>query len=276
MEPLIIAAQAGIPVVDGDGMGRAFPEIQMTTFSIYGHTSTPSAMADPHGNAVIFETAVSEAFHERMARAVVVAQGGSSTLAFAPMSGAFTRRAAVPGTYTQAISLGHSVLDARAERRDPVTAICDAGEGKLAFRGKITDVQREITGGFLRGGLTIEGFDEWQGQSAGIELQNEYLMFRRDGVAEIVVPDLIVVLDADERHAAVHRYAALWPAGRGAVPAGASLAENAGGHGGRRPRSLRLRRGLSGDCGPSGAQPERAFQRMARAQNHRVLARGVR
>jgi DUF917 family protein len=28
---------AGIGVVDGDGMGRAFPEMQMTTFSIYGH-----------------------------------------------------------------------------------------------------------------------------------------------------------------------------------------------------------------------------------------------
>ena len=34
MEPIITAAAAGIAVVDGDGMGRAFPEMQMTTFSI--------------------------------------------------------------------------------------------------------------------------------------------------------------------------------------------------------------------------------------------------
>src|ERR1044071_3766993 len=35
MRPMIVAAQVGLPVVDGDGMGRAFPELQMDTFSIY-------------------------------------------------------------------------------------------------------------------------------------------------------------------------------------------------------------------------------------------------
>ena len=32
VEPLIAAAKAGLPVVDADGMGRAFPEFQMKTF----------------------------------------------------------------------------------------------------------------------------------------------------------------------------------------------------------------------------------------------------
>ena len=34
MEPIITAAQSGLPVLDGDGMGRAFPEVQMSTFKI--------------------------------------------------------------------------------------------------------------------------------------------------------------------------------------------------------------------------------------------------
>ena len=34
MRPMIVAAQTGLPVIDGDGMGRAFPELQMDTFSI--------------------------------------------------------------------------------------------------------------------------------------------------------------------------------------------------------------------------------------------------
>lgn len=198
MEPLIIAAQAGIPVVDCDGMGRAFPEMQMTTYSIYGHASTPSAMADPHGNVVIFEQAISEIFHERMARAVVVSQGGSSTLALAPMSGTFTKKSAIPGSYTKAIALGRAVLHARADRRDPIAAICDKEDGRLAFKGKITDLSREITGGFVRGEITIAGFEEWAGQTGSIELQNEFLIFKRDGLTEIIVPDLIVVLDADD------------------------------------------------------------------------------
>lgn len=72
MNPLVTAALGGLPILDCDGMGRAFPEMQMTTFSIYGHSSTPSVMCDLHGNAVIFSHAVSEVWHERMARACVV------------------------------------------------------------------------------------------------------------------------------------------------------------------------------------------------------------
>ena len=30
--PLALAARLGLPVIDADGMGRAFPELQMVTF----------------------------------------------------------------------------------------------------------------------------------------------------------------------------------------------------------------------------------------------------
>ena len=198
MEPLIIAAQAGIPVVDADGMGRAFPEMQMTTYSIYGHKSTPSAMSDPHGNVVIFEQAISELWHERMARATMVSQGGSSTLALAPMSGAFTKQFAIPGSYSKAIALGEAVLSARRERADPIAAICAREGGRLVFAGKIVDVRREVNGGFVRGEIGIEGSDQFKASHGAIHVQNEYLIFRRDGVVEVIVPDLIVVLNADD------------------------------------------------------------------------------
>jgi DUF917 family protein len=34
LQPLLVAAQMGIPVVDADAMGRAYPEAQMTSFAI--------------------------------------------------------------------------------------------------------------------------------------------------------------------------------------------------------------------------------------------------
>jgi hypothetical protein len=36
LKPVICALQMGLPVIDGDGMGRAFPELQMDSFSIGG------------------------------------------------------------------------------------------------------------------------------------------------------------------------------------------------------------------------------------------------
>ena len=55
LEPMMTAAALDLPVVDADGMGRAFPEMQMTTFCIYGHRSTPAAICDEHGNLVLFQ-----------------------------------------------------------------------------------------------------------------------------------------------------------------------------------------------------------------------------
>ena len=46
MAPLVVGAALDIPVVDGDGMGRAFPELQMITYLIYGGSAAPAALAD--------------------------------------------------------------------------------------------------------------------------------------------------------------------------------------------------------------------------------------
>ena len=39
-------------------MGRAFPEVQMSTFFIYGLDPSPGAIADDKGNVVVFKTVV--------------------------------------------------------------------------------------------------------------------------------------------------------------------------------------------------------------------------
>lgn len=197
MEPLITASLAGLPVVDADGMGRAFPEMQMTTYSIYGHRSTPSVMCDPHGNVVIFDHAITEKWHERMARACVISQGGASTLASAPMTGAFVKRFAIPDSYTKAIALGRAVMEARVSHADPIAAICEMEHGRLIHTGKIVDLKRHLRGGFVTGEAIIQGFEAHEGETGSVLIQNENLVFKRDGAVEIVVPDLIIILDID-------------------------------------------------------------------------------
>jgi len=199
INPLVTAALGGLPILDCDGMGRAFPEMQMTTFSIYGHSSTPSVMCDLHGNAVIFSHAVSEVWHERMARACVVAQGGGAMLATAPMQAHFVHRYGIPKSYTKAIALGQSVIDARKAQEDPIAAVCALEGGRRIFNGKITDLKRHLRGGFAVGEMELAGFDDFSGQTGGARLaiQNEFLIFSRNGKVEVTVPDLIVLLDVD-------------------------------------------------------------------------------
>jgi hypothetical protein len=197
MEPMLTAAQAGLPVVDGDGMGRAFPEMQMCTWSIYGHREAPGAMADEKGNIVVIRNTPDDVWLERIARSVVVAMGAAAGLATQPMRGDFVKRAAVPNTITQALNLGRAVLQAHKENLDPVQTVIDQERGKLLMTAKIIDLQRHLKGGFAVGHMALEGFGNFVGNTGRIDLQNEFLVFQRNNTVEVCTPDLIVVLDSD-------------------------------------------------------------------------------
>jgi DUF917 family protein len=197
MEPIITAAQAGLPVIDGDGMGRAFPEVQMTTFFIYGAKPAPAAIADEKGNVVVFKEVIDMFWLERFARHVAVDMGAGAGFATAPMSMEFVRRSAVPGTVTQALSIGRTVLEARAKRQNVVERVVATTGATLFFTGKVTDIKRELIGGFARGEARLAGIDHWAGSEARIAIQNENLVLWIDGEPAIMVPDLIINLELE-------------------------------------------------------------------------------
>ncbi len=197
MEPVITSAQSGLPVLDGDGMGRAFPEVQMSTFMIYGARPAPSAVADEKGNVVVYQQVLDMYWLETLARGTTVQMGAAAGFAIAPMRMDFVRRTAVPGTVTQAIALGHTILEARARRRDVIAEVCRAANARVFFTGKIVDVRRELIGGFARGKAVIAGADAWAGAQAEIAIQNENLVLWIDGEPAVIVPDLIMNLERD-------------------------------------------------------------------------------
>ena len=131
---------------------------------------------------------------ERLARDVAVGMGAAAMLATAPMRADFLRGAAIPGTVTQALTIGRAVLDARARRQDVLDRLAKVADARLMFTGRIIDVRRELKGGFARGHAVIEGHGAYAGQEARIAIQNENLVLWIDGAARVVVPDLIMNL----------------------------------------------------------------------------------
>lgn len=241
MEPLIAAALAGIPAVDGDGMGRAFREVQMTTYMIYGADVAPAAIADEKGNVVVFRDIIDMYWLERFARDVAVGMGAGAGLAVAPMRGDFVRRTAIPGTVTKALSIGRTILEARAKRRNVVDEVCAATGARLCFTGKITDIERRLVGGFARGSAKLVGSGNWTGSEANIAIQNENLVLWVDGEPVVMVPDLIINLELDTGDG---RLAALRPAAEGAcLPLQSAMADGSG-HRARRSALFWVRRGL--------------------------------
>ncbi|PZF60467.1 DUF917 domain-containing protein [Curtobacterium sp. MCBD17_013] len=199
MIPLLVGATGGLPVVDADGMGRAFPELQMETFSVYGVPGSPLAISDERGHGVVIETGHDNRQMEWLARGVTIRLGGVAYIAEYAMTGRQVRDTAVPRTLSLALAVGRAVRHAREAHRDPVAELAAAFSRTIythlreLHEGKVVDVERRTVEGFARGRATISG-------AAGdveIVFQNENLVARRGDELLAVVPDLICVLDAE-------------------------------------------------------------------------------
>ncbi|MEU8282087.1 DUF917 domain-containing protein [Micrococcus luteus] len=203
MIPLLVGAETGLPVVDADGMGRAFPELHMETFAVYGVHGSPLALAGERGERVIVDTGEDDRQMESFARAVTIRLGGVAYIAEYAMTGADVRRTAVPRTISMALSLGRAIRLAREEHRSPFEAIAatlastEYTHVRELFAGKVTDVERRTSGGFARGRATIGSADPRQDEELEVVFQNENLVARKDGQALATVPDLICVVEED-------------------------------------------------------------------------------
>ena len=175
--PMVTALQCGLPVVDGDGMGRAFPELDMDTFMIGGLAPAPFPLADAHGNVVIFERIGTAKQAEEFARSLTIEMGGSAALVMPVMTGAELKATIIRDTLSLAKRIGETVLDCRARSIEPAETVANLCNGKVLFSGKIIDVERRTVGGFARGTVLISAFDRFEHQLE-IEVQNENLIAR--------------------------------------------------------------------------------------------------
>src|SRR5260370_848632 len=66
--PIAWAAGLHLPLVDADGMGRAFPEVPQVTMQLAGISPSPAVMTDERGNLIVFRT-ISGQWMERLERA---------------------------------------------------------------------------------------------------------------------------------------------------------------------------------------------------------------
>ncbi len=197
--PMVTGAITGLPVIDGDGMGRAFPELQMVTFGIGGVKASPVVLQNEVGDKVAI-WGRDNTLSERLARAIVVDMKGMAQIALYPMTGAEFRETCVPATMSLAKRVGTAARLALAASEDPAEAILDLLNNespprfaKALFSGKIIDLKRETRRGFAVGEVILDSID---GRSrAVITFQNEFLTIAIDGRIVAMVPDIITLID---------------------------------------------------------------------------------
>lgn len=199
IQPLMAAAHLGLPVVDADLMGRAYPEAQMTSVAVGDLRPYPCALYDPRGLESIVSNVPSWKWMERVSRKICVEMGSIASTCKAPRTGGEVREWGIHFTVSKAIGIGRRVREAQRRHEDPIAAVLDEAQGKQLFRGKVVDVARRATEGFLRGRCVIEGLDGDRGARLEIAFQNEWVVAWRANGSELepiaMSPDLICVLD---------------------------------------------------------------------------------
>lgn len=203
MMPLVVGLQLGIPVIDADGMGRAFPELFHETFHIYGVKGTPMVLTDEHLDQGIIET--HDNFEmEWFARGLTIRMGGASFIAEYAMDGATAKRVSVSGTIGLGLKIGQTIRKAREQHADPFQVLIDAlaetsySPARMIYEGKIIEVARRTAEGFALGSVRIAPLlGGIETDEMAIEFQNENLIAQVGGEVRAVVPDLICILDSE-------------------------------------------------------------------------------
>lgn len=194
--PVAWASINDLPIVDGDLMGRAFPELQMCTPHLYGIPAWPGVVVDERSQAILFEP-LDNVWFEKLARNAVSTLGGCACAGLYPLTAKAASVPVIRGTISAAYRIGAAI---RAPSIDPLLALNNEIELYRLITGKVIDVERNTAGGFVRGSAIVEGIENDHGRLVRIEFQNENLVVLEDGEPLATVPDIITLLD---RHTAM-------------------------------------------------------------------------
>jgi len=195
--PIAVAAQAKLPIIDGDGMGRAFPELQMVSMTMHNIKACPMVMADEKGNSLVLNT-VDNLSTEKFARVITVEMGGVGLIALYPMTGAEAKKSILRGSLSLINNIGKIIHSEQKENRNPANFLREKLSGTILFEGRVMDVDRRTEGGFAKGSCKIIGLDKYSGQEISLEFQNEFLLAKStEGKPIAMTPDLICLLDLE-------------------------------------------------------------------------------
>lgn len=210
--PMAVAVQKNIPIVDGDGAGRAVPKLEMTTYAASGISVCPSTLSnlrsaiDEEIKTILHANAPS--VMEKLARNILSTDqfGNEAAIATHAMDGKTLReqKPIVIGTISRALEVGATLRQAKENNQDPVKALlnflndssrCDGQCAFELFRGTIDSVKERVEEGFAWGILEIKN----DTTIASVMYQNENLIAWQSNSSEplALAPDSICYLTPD-------------------------------------------------------------------------------
>ncbi|WP_420095454.1 DUF917 domain-containing protein [Brevibacterium sediminis] len=181
---VLVSAHIGVPIVDGDLMGRAFPRIHMTLLSAHGRECAPLSLVSPSRDVAVLKDGSPRRL-EAMLSAVVSSMGGAAALAVYPVLGEELQQIGMGPSLSHCLDIGRAF---RRNVHSKTTELIDFIGGQLVAEGAI----EEVRNGNLSS-LTV--VNDLRRSAARIDFMDEFLAVTVDGAPVASTPEIIIVLD---------------------------------------------------------------------------------
>jgi DUF917 family protein/N-methylhydantoinase A/oxoprolinase/acetone carboxylase beta subunit len=206
---LSVSAHFGVPCIDADFMGRAYPTTWQTTPNVYGSPSgdalVPATIASGDGSFITMTKSRTDRGVDKILRAACVEMGCRAGKSLSPKTAKAMREQAVTNTVSLAWWIGRAValeknITEKAQRI--VDEVGGSESAAILGQGKITSVERVLKTGHTYGVLEVDG-TLIDGTKAIIKIpfknENAFVEAVSKGESKILasVPDLIAVIDGE-------------------------------------------------------------------------------
>ncbi|WP_051792727.1 DUF917 domain-containing protein [Amycolatopsis jejuensis] len=179
------AAWLGLPLLDADAMGRAYPRLNLTVLA--GEVPIgPLALSASRGEVVVLD-APDDSSAEALVRAMLPGLGSWAAVCLYPATAAEYGRVSVQSSVSRALRYGRTWQRLRAEGPELLHGI----SARQLYEGTVVEVLRERAE--IGGVATIRHVDTGVMR---LDFANEYVLAFDDGLPVCAAPDLIVVVDA--------------------------------------------------------------------------------
>lgn len=201
------AAMTDRIIMDGDPAGRSVPALQHSTYYLDDIPMYPMGACTDFGETMVVSYLPNDMRGEDILRAVAAVSRNSVTIVDHIAPAKAIGASVIRGAITRAEKIGKAFRKAVLDHEDPGQAVTDAAGGNRIFKGRIRENTYETRDGYTYGDMYISGEGEYEGHELHIWYQNENIMSWLDGEVYATVPELVVVLDLDEKRPQMNPYA---------------------------------------------------------------------
>ncbi|MEG0729623.1 MAG: DUF917 domain-containing protein [Anaerovoracaceae bacterium] len=194
-EALHAAMKMNLPLLDADPAGRSVPELQHSTYFVKDVPIFPMGVATKFGEKIVIQNVGDDFRAEDIVRAIAVVSDNMVGVADHANVGKVIKESLIPDAITYALEIGQTLRKAREAGNDVAQAIADDKDGKVLFRGVVSDFPWELRDGFNFGEIHLDGEGDFAGDKYKIWLKNENIISYRNGEVDVMAPDLICMFD---------------------------------------------------------------------------------